>query len=181
MFCGAPFRKASFFVCVRALLTPTPLLCVFFARSSSPGLYNRAVEHAPIGACDFLPPEALRFRLEELLSSRRFMHGALSAGWLRERRPLLYYNLVWYCARLGLPVPLLREDLAVRPRGSGVERVVLEDVVAEWTSAEAATKLTRRCQELARDSVEETSRTCRIRTIGRYLFGAGGALGLHGV
>ena len=62
------------------------------------------------------------------------MHGALSAGWLRERRPLLYYNLVWYCARLRLPVPLLREDPAVRPRGSGVERAVLEDVVAEWSS-----------------------------------------------
>ena len=80
-----------------------------------------------------------------------------------------------------MPVPLLGDDVAVRERGSAVERLVHEDVVAEWSSAEAATKLTRRCQELARDSVEETSRICRIRTVGMYLFGAHGALGLHDV
>ena len=115
------------------------------------------------------------------MSSRRFVHGALSASWLRERRPLLYYNLIWYCARLGLPVPLLGDNPAPRERGSVVEQVVLEDVVAEWSSAEAATKLTRRCQELARDSVEEMSRISRMKTVGMYLFGAHGALGLHHV
>lgn len=152
------------------LLLTFPSICTFCS----------AIEHVSVCACDFLPPEVLRFRLEELLSSRRFDRCALSAEWLRERRPLLYWNLLWYCTRSGLPLPLLS---SARAASAGAERPVgavdevIEDVMAEWSRGAALDKVTHRCQTIARDAAEERARQSRTSAIAGYLWGSADQMG----
>ena len=45
----------------------------------------------------------------------------LQRGWLRSHHPTLYWNLLWWCARLGLPLPLAM-DTPENPTGpTGLE------------------------------------------------------------
>ena len=162
--------------CVCALSLIPPLLCA----------PDSAIEHVSICACDFLPPEVLRFRLEELLSSRRFDRFALSAEWLRERRPLLFWNLLWYCTRVGLPVPLLSSVRAAAASASappaseeltGLSGAVAEDVMAAWSMGAALDKVTHRCQTIARDAAENRARQSRVRAVLGYLWGSAEQMG----
>ena len=65
----------------------------------------------------YLSPVALRVVLEDLLLA----HGddALNDRWLAEHRPYFRWNVIWFCARLRLPLPW------VTPPGSEKPYVVI--------------------------------------------------------
>lgn len=79
----------------------------------------------------YLSPFILRARLE----AEMIKHGTVcgSANWLLEKRSDLYWNVVWFCRRLGLPTGLRVEEPG--PAESGMDttfRVLTAQVVTGW-------------------------------------------------
>jgi len=73
------------------------------------------------GSNRYLSPAALRVQLEDLVSERG--EAVLCQEELITSAPAVYWNLVWYCARSGLPLPVPSKH---RRRGhSYSERVLI--------------------------------------------------------
>ncbi len=60
------------------------------------------------GSVAYISPLSLRTEIEELL--HRQGRGAFACASMRQSHPDLFYNMVWFCTRLQLPLPFFGDD-----------------------------------------------------------------------
>lgn len=91
---------------------------------------------------DYLSPSQLRLRLEEVIDLKGY--GVLQV--LFKSMPVLYWNLIWYCSRLGLPIPVegpVRREATTQwdSHRFSLERVAFDAGLSKTCAAEIVSDL----------------------------------------